>query len=141
LNNFSNRDENQYPQILNLRKYVTVKGKIKLEIVGYKRSECSPFPCDENRTCGLITCAPTGELVPAYDALKVLVEKEFPDTIEITLTLIDNEVPDYIKNIYEHEHPAIPMILINGNVIPVGRISWPHIRDAINKELIRSDIT
>jgi hypothetical protein len=117
-----------------------VKGKVKLEIVGYQRSECSPFPCDENRTCGLINCAPTGELVTAYDALKVMVEKKFPNKTDMILTLIDKEVPEYIKDIYEHEHPAIPMVLINGNVIPVGRISWPHIRDAIYKELTLSDI-
>lgn len=106
-----------------------------LEIVGYSDSECSPFPCDENRTCGLSSCAPSASLVKAFEALKNEVQKEFGECVTLKLTLMDDEVPDHIREIYERDHPAIPMILIQGKVIPVGRISWPPIRDAIASEL------
>jgi hypothetical protein len=114
---------------------VKVKELLTLEVVGYKKSECSPFPCDENRTCGLISCAPSGELIVAYNALKMKIEEEYSGKIEMKLTLLDEEVPQYIKEIYENEHPAIPMILLNGEVLPVGRVSWTHIQDAISKKI------
>jgi hypothetical protein len=112
-----------------------VKATVTLEIVGYSDSECSPFPCDENRTCGLTACVSSASLVKAYDALKNEVEKEFGECVKMKLTLLDDQVPDYIREIYEKEHPAIPMILLKGQIIPIGRISWPPIRDAISKEL------
>jgi len=108
---------------------------ITLEIAGYTESECSPFPCDEDRTCGLSACAPSGSLVKACAALKDEISKEFGDRVTMKLTFLDEKVPDHIKKIYEKDHPAIPMILLQGRVLPVGRISWPHIRDAINLEL------
>jgi len=111
-----------------------VNASVTLEIVGYSDSECSPFPCDENRTCGLVSCAPSASLVKAYEALKNEVEKEFGECVIMKLTLLDDGVPDAIRDIYEREHPAIPMILIQGKVIPVGRISWSPIKEALMKE-------
>lgn len=108
---------------------------VTLEIVGYKDSECSPFPCDEDRSCGLSSCAPTGELTTAFSALMEEVLKEFGSQVTMKLTLLDENVPDYIKDLYETHHPAIPMILINGKISPIGRINWPKIRDAILQEL------
>jgi len=112
-----------------------VKTSVTLEIVGYSDSECSPFPCDENRTCDLSSCAPSASLVKAYEALKDKVQKEFGECVIMKLTLLDDGVPDAIKEIYEKENPAIPMILLQGKIIPVGRISWVPIRDSIIKEL------
>jgi len=112
-------------------KLIAVTTPVLLEIVGYKDSECSPFPCDENRTCGFSSCAPSGSLVKAFEALKTEVLKEFGEKVRVQLTLLDDGVPDYIKQIYERDHPAIPMVLLQGRVIPVGRISWIPIRDAI----------
>ncbi len=112
-------------------KLIAVTIPVLLEIVGYKNSECSPFPCDENRTCGFSSCAPSGSLLNAFEALKNEVFKEFGEKVSVQLTLLDDGVPDYIKQIYERDHPAIPMILLQGRVIPVGRISWIPIRDAI----------
>lgn len=108
---------------------------ILIEIAGYRDSECSPFPCDENKTCGLTQCAPSGNLIKAYQALKEELHKEFGNHITMKLTLLDENVPDYIRNIYEHEHPAIPMIILNGKILPVGRISLSPIRDAIKKAM------
>ena len=108
---------------------------VTLEIVGYKDSECSPFPCDEDRTCGLSSCAPTGILTTAYSALMEEVLKEFGSQVSLKLTLLDENIPDYIRELYEKHHPAIPMVLINGKISPIGRISWPVIRDAILQDL------
>lgn len=113
--------------------------RVIIEIAGYKNSECSPFPCNEDRTCGLISCAPSGELITAYTALKQKVEEEFGDKIDMKLTLLDDQVPQNIKEIYERDHPAIPIILLNGKVLPVGRISWPQIRDAISQYMQKTE--
>jgi len=110
-----------------------VKTSVSVEIVGYSYSECSPFPCDDDRTCGLIACSPSGSLIKAYNALKEEISKEFGDCISVTLTLLDDGVPDRIKEIYSRDHPAIPMVLIQGSIMPIGRIALQPIRDAIYK--------
>jgi hypothetical protein len=104
-----------------------------VEIVGFKDSECCPFPCDENRTCGLTACLPSNLLLPATEALRAKLREEFPEGVTVTLTLLDDGVPDYILNIYESMHPAIPMILINKELLPLGRISYKPISEAIKK--------
>lgn len=109
-----------------------------VEVVGYQDSECSPFPCDENRTCELSACKPSNKLINATEALRARLKEEISEDIVVTLTLLDTEVPEYIRKIYEEKHPAIPMILINGKLLPVGRISWPHIRDAVQQILSTS---
>ena len=108
---------------------------VTVEVVGYKDSECSPFPCDEDRTCGLSACSPSNQLIRAVEALRVKLKEEFSDTVTVQLTLLDDGVPAYIRELYEAEHPAIPMILINKKLLPVGRISWQHIRDGVNSAL------
>ncbi|PKL59947.1 MAG: hypothetical protein CVV33_05220 [Methanomicrobiales archaeon HGW-Methanomicrobiales-4] len=108
---------------------------VTVEVVGYQDSECSPFPCDEDRSCGLSACLPTGRLVPATEALRAKLKEEFSDQIIVEITLLDKGVPEYIREIYESEHPAIPMILINKKLIPLGRISWQQIRDAVKTVL------
>src|SRR5208337_4716870 len=80
-------------------------GTILVEIVGLKSSECSPFPCDENRTCGLSECYPSGNLVQAFDALKAKVQEIYGNRVEMKLTLIDDDVPDHIRSILEKEYP------------------------------------
>lgn len=114
---------------------VAVTHILTLEVAGFAHTECSPFPCDEDRTCGLSSCAPSGNLIKAFDALKTEIVKEFGDKVSVRLTLLDQHVPDYIRAIYEREHPAIPMIILEGNIVPVGRISWPQIREAITDRL------
>ncbi|MFH0968025.1 MAG: hypothetical protein V1862_10120 [Methanobacteriota archaeon] len=104
---------------------------VTIEVVGYQDSECSPFPCDEERTCGLSSCLPSGRLIPATEALRAKLKDEFSDQVTVELTLLDSGVPDYIREIYEADHPAIPMILINKRLLPLGRISWQQIHDAI----------
>jgi hypothetical protein len=109
---------------------------VTIEVVGYQDSECSPFPCDEDRTCGLFACVPSGKLVPATEALRAKLKEEFQDQVTVQITLLDDGVPDYIRKIYEIDHPAIPMIIINKKILPLGRVSWQHIHDAVKKILV-----
>jgi hypothetical protein len=108
---------------------------VTVEIVGYRDSECSPFPCDEDRSCGFTACFPSGRLIPAVEALRSKLSDEFSHQVSVQLTLLDDGVPDYIREIYEAEHPAIPMVLINKRIVPVGRISWEQIREEVARAL------
>ncbi|MFY9750296.1 MAG: hypothetical protein WAK75_03300 [Methanoregula sp.] len=110
-------------------------GAIRVEIVGLKSSECSPFPCDENRTCGLSECYPSGNLVQAFDALKAKVQEIYGNRVEMKLTLIDDDVPDHIRSILEKEYPPIPMVLMNGKLTRIGRIVSDRIMNEIEATL------
>ncbi|MBN1167904.1 MAG: hypothetical protein JXA44_12370 [Methanospirillaceae archaeon] len=107
--------------------------KITIEIIGYMDMECSPFPCTEERTCGLSPCAPSNKLLPAVSALKEAIYQEYGDSVSIQLTLIDETVPGYVTDIYNTYHPAFPIILVNSHFVPIGRISYPQIKTEIDK--------
>ncbi len=107
-------------------------GPIKIEIIGLKDSECCPFPCDENRTCGLTDCYPTGKLTAAFDALEAELKKEYGDRVDLKLTLVDDHVPDYVKNLVETDYPPLPMILVNGKLARIGRIVLSRIQKEID---------
>jgi hypothetical protein len=110
-------------------------GTVMIEIVGLKNAECGPFPCDENRTCGLSGCFPTGNLNAAYDELKKVLTSEYGDRVELKLTFIDKGAPDYLQKIIENDFPPLPIILVNGRVTRIGRISLERIKKEIEKEL------
>jgi len=110
-------------------------GTVKIEIIGLKTSECSPFPCDENRTCGLEGCYHSGKLLDAFRELKTALQTIYGNRVELTLTLVDDGVPDRIKAIIEREYPPIPMVLVNGRVTKIGRIVLDRIKTEIEKEL------
>ena len=109
-------------------------GTVLVEVVGLKNAECCPFPCDENRTCGLSGCYPTGQLYAAFDELKQVLKKEYGDRVELKLTFIDDGTPDYIQKIIENDFPPLPIILVNGRVTRIGRISLDRIKKEIEKE-------
>jgi len=109
-------------------------GTVVIEIVGLKNSECSPFPCDENRTYGLSGCFTTGSLTAAYEELKWVLASEYGNRTDMKLTLIDDRTPDYIQKIIETEFPPLPMVLVNGRITRIGRISLDRIRKEIEKE-------
>jgi hypothetical protein len=102
-----------------------------VEIVGLKYSDCSPFPCDADRTCGLSECYPSGKLIRAFDALKKDLAAQYGDRVELRLTLIDDTVPDHIRTILEKDYPPIPMVLVNGKITKIGRIVLDRIRNEI----------
>lgn len=110
-------------------------GTVMVEIVGLKTSECSPFPCDENRTCGLEECYHSGKLVDAFRELKKVLEVSYGNRVDLKLTLIDAGAPGYIKEIIEREYPPIPMVLVNGQVTRIGRIALDRIKVEIEKVL------
>jgi hypothetical protein len=110
---------------------LSMSDTILVEIVGLESSECSPFPCDGNRTCGLSACYPSGRLVQAFDALKARLNETYGSRVEVKLTLIDDGVPDHIRAILEREYPPIPMVLMNGKLTRIGRI----VSDRISNEI------
>jgi len=63
-------------------------GTVLVEIVGLKNAECCPFPCDENRSCGLSGCYPTGNLLAAFDELNNVLKNEYDDRVDSDLPLL-----------------------------------------------------
>jgi hypothetical protein len=112
-----------------------MQGELDQLIDALATSECSPFPCDENRTCGLSGCYLSGKLNDAYRELKKVLEASYGDRVELTLTLIDDMVPDHIRTIIERDFPPIPMVLVNGRLTRIGRITLDRIKKEIEKEL------
>ncbi|MGA2121349.1 MAG: hypothetical protein ABSG49_04810 [Methanoregula sp.] len=110
-------------------------GIVHVEIVGLNTSDCSPFPCDEDRTCGLSGCYLSGKLIDAFNELKKVLLETYGNRVDLTLTLVDNGVPERIKTIIEREYPPIPMVLVNGRVTKIGRITLDRIKNEIEKEL------
>ena len=108
---------------------------VRIEIAGFESAECSPFPCNEERTCGLSECYPTGKLTSAFGALKKTLIQRYGDRVTLKLTLLDKGTPDYIKKIIEIHHPALPIVLVNGRVTPIGRIALERVQKEIEKEL------
>jgi hypothetical protein len=123
------------PQIASELNSNGMTGAVLIEIVGLKNSECSPFPCNEDRSCGLSGCFPSGTLTMAFEELKKILAAEYGNRVEVKLTLIDKETPDYIRTIIESEYPPLPMVLVNGRITPIGRISLERIKKEIEKEL------
>jgi hypothetical protein len=112
-----------------------MKSPVIIEIVGLNTSECSPFPCNEDRTCGLTGCYLSGKLNDAYRELALALQKIYGDRVTMKLTLIDNGAPDYIRAIIERDFPPLPMVLVNGRVTKIGRIALDRIKAEIEKEL------
>ncbi len=110
-------------------------GIVTIEVIGLKHSECCPFPCDENRTCGLSACHPTGQLTSAFEALATELKKEYGNRVDLRLTLVDDHVPDYVKNMIETDFPPLPIIIVNGRLTRIGRIVLDRIKNEIGKEL------
>ncbi|MBR1368869.1 hypothetical protein RJ53_04815 [Methanocalculus chunghsingensis] len=108
---------------------------IDIEIIGLSELPCGPFPCDDDRSCELTECFPTERLLPAVDALKKKLRSEFGDNISVTLTLLDDGVPRRIRDIIEEHQPPLPIVIVNGRVTPIGRVSLALIRKEIKKEL------
>ena len=57
------------------------------------------------------------------------------ERVELKLTLIDNDAPDYLQKIIETDYPPLPIVLVNGRVTRIGRISLDRIKKEIEREL------
>jgi hypothetical protein len=110
-------------------------GTVHVEIVGLKTSECSPFPCDEDRTCGLSGCYLSGKLNDACRELENVLKAAYGDRVDLKLTLIDDCAPAHIRSIIEQDYPPIPMVLVNGRITRIGRIALDRIKQEIEKEM------
>jgi len=108
---------------------------VRIEIIGLKDLSCSPFPCDNTRSCGLYDCYPSGKLVVAFDVLATEIRSEYGGRVELQLTLIDDEIPPYIREIIEAQYPPLPIVLVNGRYVPMGRISLPLIQKEVERVL------
>jgi hypothetical protein len=106
-----------------------------VEIIGFSEAECGPFPCDPDRTCGLEECFPSGSFIRAVEALRHALAGRYGDRVVVTLTLLDEGVPDRVKAIIERSHPPIPIVLVAGRVTPIGRISWTRIAKEVEAVL------
>jgi hypothetical protein len=114
---------------------------LTIEIIGFSGAECGPFPCEPDRTCGLSECFPTGSFLPAVEALRHALAARYGDRVIVTLTLLDDGVPERVKEIIERSHPPIPIVLLNGKVTPTGRISLTRIVREIEAALSGSGDT
>jgi hypothetical protein len=110
--------------------------KVRVEIFGLSNTSCSPFPCDENRTCGFVNCERSGgQLTFAFEELKKEIEKDYRDQVDVTLTLLDKEKHPGIQKLIEKEHPPLPIILVNGKLTRIGRIAYDRIKKEIDSAL------
>ncbi len=112
-----------------------MSNRVEVEIIGFQDSSCGPFPCDETRTCELEMCVPTEMLLPAFEALTERMQELYGDRVVLKLTLLDHGIPDYVERIIAEHHPPLPIVLVNGNVTPLGRISVPLLRNEVEKYL------
>jgi len=108
---------------------------VNVEIIALPGTSCSPFPCDETRSCGLSDCYPSGQIAKSFEVLRQALSEEFGSRVELTLTFIHTGAPERIKKIIEAEHPPLPIILVNGRLTRIGRIDLERIRNEIKKEL------
>jgi len=66
---------------------------------------------------------------------KKVLKAAYGDRVDLKLTLIDDGTPDYIRTIIERDYPPLPMVLVNGKITRIGRISLDRIKSEIEKEL------
>jgi len=108
---------------------------VTVDVVAFTYRPCGPFPCDEERSCGLSECYGKEKMSFAFLALKRALEEKYGDKVSIKLISLDNGISDEIKEIIRREQLPLPIILINGNAVPVGAVSVPRISEYIEKEL------
>ncbi len=74
----------------------------------------------------------------AIGALRDELLAVYGDKVEVRTTLIDEEVPDHIRKIIEERHPPIPIVLVNGRLTSIGRVSLDLIKEEIDYALEES---
>ncbi|MDD1678759.1 MAG: hypothetical protein LUO93_06195 [Methanomicrobiales archaeon] len=101
---------------------------VEIAIFGYADTECGPFPCDDTRTCGLAACHPDGGFQEACAALAKILVKEYGDRVAFRVVLLDDGIPEEIRSLIEEHHPPVPIVLVNGHLVPLGRVSFTHLK-------------
>ena len=59
------------------------------------------------------------------------------DGISLELVSLDKEIPEYVKELVAKEHPPLPIVLVNSELVPVGAISVPKISEYIDIALMK----
>lgn len=108
---------------------------VEVEVIGFSYGSCGPFPCNEDRTCGLVACCPTEKLVEAVKALEDAVTAEYGGKVSVRFTTLDDGVPEYVREIVEQHQPPLPIVLVNGKLTPIGRISLTLLKKEIEAVL------
>lgn len=111
--------------------------KICIEVIGFTYRPCGPFPCDNDRSCGLTGCFGKEKLSFAYEELQKVLLAKYGNSISLELVSLDHEIPQWVQEIIRKEHPPLPIILLNRTVLPIGAISVPKISEFIDRELSR----
>jgi hypothetical protein len=108
---------------------------ISVEVIGYTYRPCGPFPCDKDRSCGLVDCFEKETMVFAFPALEKALKEKYGDRVSVTLTSLDAGIPERVVEIVRVDHPPLPIILVNGKLVPVGAVSVPRISEYIDAAL------
>lgn len=106
--------------------------QITVEVVGYTYRPCGPFPCDADRSCGLEDCYQKEKLSFAFPALFAALKEKYGDVVSVVLVPLDGGVPERIQELVRAEHPPLPIILVNGELAPIGAVSVPRISEYID---------
>ncbi|MDO5843710.1 MAG: hypothetical protein Q4Q53_01010 [Methanocorpusculum sp.] len=108
---------------------------VTVEVIGYTYRPCGPFPCDKDRSCGLTECFEKLTLQYAFPALEKALAEKYGDKVDVKLTPLDKEIPKYVVDLVREGHPPLPIILVNGKLVPVGTVSVPKISEFIDAVL------
>ncbi|HJJ48408.1 MAG TPA: hypothetical protein O0X39_05415 [Methanocorpusculum sp.] len=108
---------------------------VTVDVIGYTYRPCGPFPCDKDRSCGLEECFEKEKLSFAFPALKKSLAEKYGDKVSVNLVPLDKEIPEYVKELVRENHPPLPIILVNGRLVPIGAVSVPKISEYIDQIL------
>ncbi|HJJ28691.1 MAG TPA: hypothetical protein O0X70_04800 [Methanocorpusculum sp.] len=108
---------------------------VTVDVIGYTYRPCGPFPCDKDRSCGLEECFAKEKLSFAFDALKKALLEKYGDRVSVNLVALDKEIPEFVKDLVRENHPPLPIILVNGKLVPVGAVSVPKICEYVDRVL------
>ena len=112
-----------------------MKRSVLVEIIGFSDGSCGPFPCDEDRTCGLDSCHPEGMFPEACNALREALATTYGDRVKLKITLLDEGIPERVRDLIQRHQPPLPMVLVDGTLIPLGRISFTHLKNRLEQAL------
>ena len=96
---------------------------VTVSIIGFTYRPCGPFPCDKDRACGLEECFEKEKLSFAFPALEKALAEKYGEMVVLELVA--------------KEHPPLPIVLVNGELVPVRAVSVPKISEYIDIALMK----
>ncbi len=110
---------------------------VTVSIIGFTYRPCGPFPCDADRACGLTECYEKEKLSFAFPALEKALAEKYGEKVSVELIALDKEIPEFVRELVAKEHPPLPIVLVNGELVPVGAVSVPKISEYIDLALLK----